>query len=93
MSTIRFKAIEELFSHIPVKVEFPSERISEFYAINVFDREKMQKYLSKEAYKSVLLSMESWSSIGRKIADQVASGMKAWAMDMGATHYTHWFQP
>ena len=93
MAIIRFKALEELFSRKPVEVKYPSERISDFYGINVFDRGKMQKYLSKEAYKSVLLSIESWSTIDRKIADQVASGMKAWAIDRGATHYTHWFQP
>jgi len=93
MATIRFKALEELFSRNPVEVKYPSVRVSDYYGENVFDRVKMQKYLSKEAYDSVLLSIDSWSSIDRKVADQVASGMQAWAIDRGATHYTHWFQP
>ena len=93
MATIRFKALEELFSRNPVEVKYPSVRVSDYYGENVFDRVKMQNYLSKEAYDSVLLSIDSWSSIDRKVADQVASGMQAWAIDRGATHYTHWFQP
>ncbi|MFC2097427.1 glutamine synthetase III [Bacteroidota bacterium] len=93
MATIRFKAMEELFSRKPVDVKYPSKKISDFFGVNVFDRKKMQKYLSNDAFNSVLQSIESWSSIDRKIADQVASGMKAWAIDRGATHYTHWFQP
>ena len=53
----------------------------------------MKKYLSEEAYLSVKASMRSGQKIDRKIADQVASSMKAWAMSKGATHFTHWFQP
>ena len=53
----------------------------------------MKKYLSNEAYDHVLEAIEKGTRIDRKIADQIASGMKAWAVEMGATHYTHWFQP
>jgi glutamine synthetase len=53
----------------------------------------MQKYLSKEAYQAVLLAIEKGIRIDRKMADQVAGGMKAWALENGATHCTHWFHP
>ena len=53
----------------------------------------MQKYLSQEAYRSVERSIERGSRIDRKMADEVAAGMKAWAIERGATHYTHWFHP
>lgn len=53
----------------------------------------MRKYLSNEAYDHVMEAIEKGTRIDRKIADQIASGMKAWAVEMGATHYTHWFQP
>ena len=53
----------------------------------------MRKYLTEEAYLSVMSSMNDGSRIDRKVSDQVASGMKEWAMSKGATHYTHWFQP
>jgi glutamine synthetase len=93
MSTLRFKAIEESMKHKPVAVVPPSEKISDFYGIYVFDREKMQKYLSLDAFQAVEEAISQSERIDRKIADQVASGMKTWAMSHGVTHYTHWFQP
>ncbi|MCL4112299.1 UNVERIFIED_CONTAM: hypothetical protein GTU68_015029 [Idotea baltica] len=53
----------------------------------------MRQFLTKDAYKSVLSAMELGTKIDRNIADQVAAGMKDWALTKGATHYTHWFQP
>ena len=93
MTTIRFKAIDLAMAKNPLKVDFPKKKISEFYGENVFDRKKMQQYLSYEAFKAVDSAIEKGEKIDRKIADQVASGMKAWAMDRGATHYSHWFHP
>jgi len=93
MSSIRFKALEQVFNRKPVFVEAPAEKVSDYYGINVFDKVKMQKYLSKDAYENVLESIEKGTPIDRKMADGVAAGMKAWAMERGATHYTHWFQP
>ena len=66
---------------------------SDYYATKVFDRPKMKKYLSREAYKAVCDAIDNSSPIDRKMADQVAQGMKAWATENGATHYTHWFHP
>ena len=93
MATLRFLALEEVLRRKPVKIEIPKEKISSYYGSNVFDRSKMQKYLSKEAFEAVMMAIEKGTRIDRKMADQVAAGMKAWAMEMGATHYTHWFHP
>lgn len=93
MATIRFKALENILSRPAVKVVSPANKISDFYGVNVFDKGTMQKFLSQEAMKSVLSAIESGNKIDRKIAEQVASSMKAWATTQGATHYTHWFQP
>ena len=93
MATIRFKALQELFSRQAKPVEYPSYRASDYFGINVFNMGKMKKYLSKEAYKSVEKAMQEGTGIDRKVADQVAAGMKEWAISRGATHYTHWFHP
>jgi glutamine synthetase len=74
-------------------VKPPSDKISDYFSSNVFHEGAMKKHMSEEAYLSVKASIRSSKKIDRKIADQVASSMKAWAMSKGATHYTHWFQP
>ncbi|MBS3768730.1 MAG: glutamine synthetase III [Bacteroidales bacterium] len=93
MSTLRFKAIEEVLKRQPLQVELPAVKTSRYFGENVFDQKKMQEYLSKEAYDNVLEAIEKGIKIERQYANQVASGMKAWAIDRGATHYTHWFHP
>src|SRR6056297_505041 len=93
MSTIRFKSIEKVLERTSVPVELPSVKTSKYFGENVFNPQKMQEYLSREAYENVLKAIEKGAKIDRKYADQVASGMKAWAIDRGATHYTHWFHP
>ena len=93
MATIRFKAIEEVLNRKPVCVELPSAKTSDYFGENVFDNYKMQEYLSQEAFQSVIQSINQGNRIDRKIANQVAIGMKAWAVGRGATHYTHWFHP
>ena len=93
MSTVRFKAIDEVLKRQPIHVELPAVKTSRYFGENVFDIRKMQEYLSKEAYNNVLEAIEKGIKIERQHANQVASGMKAWAIDRGATHYTHWFHP
>jgi len=93
MATIRFKAIEEVLNRQPVDVTLPSTKTSSYFGENVFDKQEMQEYLSQEAYKNVVDSINQGTRIDRKIANQVAIGMKAWATERGATHYTHWFHP
>jgi len=93
MAIIRFKALEQVFDRKPLHITPPSDKTSDYFAINVFDKVKMQKYLSKDAFNHVMDAIDSGTTIDRKKADAVATGMKAWATERGATHYTHWFQP
>lgn len=93
MVTIRFKALEEVMNRQPKEVKSPDSRVSEYFACNVFGKETMREYMSEEAYNSVIEAIEKSTNIDRKIADQIAAAMKAWASEKGATHYTHWFQP
>ncbi|MEG1935212.1 MAG: glutamine synthetase III, partial [Rikenellaceae bacterium] len=76
-----------------VNVVAPSARPSEYYGVNVFNREKMAKYLPTQTFSALSAIIDSGDPITREIADAVASGMKKWAMEHGVTHYTHWFQP
>lgn len=93
MSTLRFKAIEEAFKRKPVRVEKPKEPVSNYYGKLVFNREQMAKYLSKETTEILYDAVDNGKALDRGIAEHVAAGMKMWAIEMGATHYTHWFQP
>ena len=93
MATLRFEVIGEAFKKRPLEVAAPAERPSEYFAINVFNKEKMARYLSTEVYNKMVDVMEHGAPMDRAIADQVADGMKRWAMELGATHYTHWFHP
>ena len=93
MATLRFKALSDLANRKPERFSPKKENISKYYCENVFDRAKMRQYLSPEAFESVVSAVEEGRRIERKVADQIAAGMKAWAMDRGATHYAHWFQP
>ncbi len=93
MAVIRFNALKEVFERKPVQVDPPSPLTSDYFGINVFDKVKMEKYLTGEAFEQVMEAVEKGTRIDRKVADQVAAGMKTWALEMGAIHYTHWFQP
>ncbi len=93
MAELRFSALRELFLRKPVEVFYPGEKISDYYAENVFDLQKMERYLSKETFIAVSEAIEKGVSISREIADKVAAGMKTWAIEKGVTHYTHWFHP
>ncbi|MEN8137849.1 MAG: glutamine synthetase III [Bacteroidota bacterium] len=93
MSTFRFQALRETFTRQPVKVELSEKRLSESFGENVFNEHAMLQFLTKEAYQSVMSATRDGSQIDRKIADQVAAGMKDWALSKGVKHYTHWFQP
>ncbi len=93
MSNIRFRALETMHHRKPVAVQLPEGKVSDYFALNVFNQEQMQKYLSKDAYRAVLDAIDHGAGIDRKMAGQIAIGMKEWANSKGATHYTHWFQP
>jgi glutamine synthetase len=93
MANLRFSALREVFSRIPVEVKRPEGKISEYYGINVFDLAKMETFLSMETYKSIKQAIVKGTRISREVADRVAAGMKSWAIEKGVTHYTHWFHP
>ena len=95
MSILRFSALEKLpFINYRKDnfVETPP-KLSELFCENVFSEEKMREFLTKEAFTAVMDAIKNGTKIQRSVADQVALGMKNWAMTKGVTHYTHWFQP
>ena len=89
MSTLRFKSIEEANSHKPVKVEMPADRPEKYYGEMVFDRRKMFEYLPGEVFNTLIEAIDNKRPISRQTADAVAEGMKRWAIENGARHYTH----
>ena len=93
MSNLRFKVVEEAFKKRPLDVPAPGERPSEYFGKYVFNREKMFKYLPLATYEKLREVIEKSIPLDLAVADEVARGMKRWAMEMGATHCTHWFQP
>lgn len=93
MSTRRILAMQDVVNRVPVKISKPDQQVSRYYGSDVFGLDAMREYLSEEAFESIQRSMEQGSTVDRKISDQVASCMKAWAQSKGVTHYTHWFQP
>ena len=92
-STLRFQVVGEAFKKRPVEVLSPKERPSEFFAKYVFNRQKMMRYLPTEVFKKMVDVMDNGATLDMATADAVAEGMKRWAMELGATHITHWFQP
>ena len=93
MSSLRFNAVEEAFKKKALCVTPPSQFTSDYYGKKVFTKSVMAKYMSKDIMKSLNNAIEKGVTIDIAIADNVATGMKKWAMELGATHYTHWFQP
>ncbi|MDA3929823.1 MAG: glutamine synthetase III [Prolixibacteraceae bacterium] len=93
MATFRLAAFQKLLERQPIEVKREADLTSDYYGTLVFDRPKMKKYLSKDSYKAVIDAIDNNTTIERKVADGVATGMKAWALENSATHYTHWFQP
>lgn len=94
MSSYRFDAIEKVGKHNNFKINsYQNKKITDIFASHVFTGNVLRKYLTEEAYASLMASIKSGNKIERKIASQIAAGMKSWAEDLGATHYSHWFQP
>lgn len=93
MSKLRFEVVTAAFGKSAVDVPNKTERPSDYYAVKVFNREKMFKYLPKDIYNSLIDVIDNGASFDGSIADAVAEGMKKWAIENNATHYTHWFHP
>ena len=93
MNNLRFQVVEEAFKKRAVEVKVPKERPSQYFGKYVFNKQKMFRYLPSDIYEKMIDVIDNGARLDRSIADAVADGMKRWAMEMGVTHYTHWFQP
>lgn len=93
MSNIRFEALKTAFGHKPTAVEMPEGKVKDYFAQDVFTREKMKEYIAQEVLDQLFDDVDNGRTIHRDIANVVAIGIRKWAMDHGATHFTHWFQP
>ena len=93
MSELRFRVVESAFKKKAAEVPVPQERPSEYFGKYVFNREKMFKYLPSKIYAKLIDAIDNGVQLDSTIANEVAAGMKKWAIEMGVTHYTHWFQP
>lgn len=93
MSNIRFEALKTAFEHKPTVVEMPEGKVKDYFAQDVFTREKMKEYIAQEVLDQLFDDVDNGRTIHRDIANVVAIGIRKWAMDHGATHFTHWFQP
>lgn len=93
MSNLRVKSVLEATSRKAIKVELPKERVDRYYATRVFNRQKMFEYLPRETFDALVDAIDNRKPLSRELADSVAKGMKQWALENGARHYTHWFHP
>lgn len=93
MSQLRFKVVDEAFNRKAEPVEMPEARPEVYYGKYVFNRQKMFEYLPADTYKALINAIDNKEPLPMEVADSVAEGMKRWAIDNGARHYTHWFQP
>ena len=93
MANLRFQVVAEAFKKKPIDIPAPAEHPSEFFGKYVFNKQKMFKYLPKKVYDKMLDVIDNGAPLDRATADKVAEGMKKWAMELGVTHCTHWFQP
>jgi glutamine synthetase len=93
MTTRRILALQDVVNRVPVEINKPDKQVSQYYGSDVFGLDAMREFLSEEAFESIQQSMNQGTIVERKMADQVAACMKAWAQSKGVTHFTHWFQP
>src|SRR5690606_10200681 len=89
--SLRFKAISGLSTSS--NGELKSTKITPIFGSNVFNLKTAREFLSDEAYKSLTASIKAGQKIDRAVANQIATGIRAWAESKGVTHFTHWFQP
>ncbi|MBR3408773.1 MAG: glutamine synthetase III [Paludibacteraceae bacterium] len=93
MGNVRFDAIRRAMEHKPVNVSSPEGRVKDYFARDVFTRDRMKEYISEDVLQQLFDDVDNGRTIHRDIAGTVAIGIRKWAMEHGATHYTHWFQP
>ena len=92
-SSLRFKMVDAAINHTAVEVDAPEGRPSDYFGSKVFSHAAMRKYLDKRTYQILSDTMENGTPLTREVADSIAAGMRQWALEHGADHYTHWFQP
>ena len=93
MATFRQRALNEAAMHQTGRFYKEEGPVSEYFGKNVLDLDKMRSYMSQKAYNAVLASVKFGAKLDRSVSDEIAAGMKTWATEMGATHYTHLFHP
>ena len=93
MSNIRFEALKMAFRPMPVQIDVPEGKVKDYFARDVFTRDKMKEYIAQDVLDQLFDDVDNGRTIHRDIAGVVAIGIRKWAMDHGATHFTHWFQP
>ncbi|MFZ5999588.1 MAG: glutamine synthetase III, partial [Bacteroidota bacterium] len=93
MAHLRFEALKKLSDRSKVHVDLPSPKVSNFFGENVFGMEQMRSTLAPAVFKKVSAAIKNHEKIDEVTADAVAQAAKTWAMEKGATHFTHWFQP
>ena len=93
MATFRQRALNEAAMHQTGRYYEEEGPVSGYFGKNVLDLDKMRNYMSETAYNAVLASVRFGAKLDRSVSDEIAAGIKTWATEMGATHYTHLFQP
>ena len=93
MATFRERALNEAAAHATDRYYVEEGPVSGYFGQNVLDLDKMRGYMSQKAYEAVLASSKYGAKLDRSVSDEIAAGMMAWAIEMGATHYTHLFHP
>ena len=93
MATFRQRALDEAAAHTSERFYVEDRPASKYFGQNVLDLDTMRGYMSKQAYEAVLASVKYGAKLDRNVSNEIASGMKAWALEKGVTHYTHLFQP
>ncbi len=90
---LRFRMVESALNRQVREVTAPSARPSDYFGEKVFGRNVMRKYLDRTTFDALTETMDKGTPLSAELADRVAAGMRQWALDNGADHYTHWFQP
>ncbi len=93
MSNLRHRVAIEVADRKPLKTVDDFGKFSEKFGVNTFNNETMRRYVPKEIYKKYLATVHAGEPLDPGISGAIAHGMKEWALERGATHFTHWFQP
>jgi glutamine synthetase len=95
ISRPRFEALTSATSGTPTttREEVAAQRIDGYFGCDVFSQRVMRQRLPKDVYKRLMRTIEQKQPLDEAVAHVVAAALKDWAIENGATHYTHWFQP